>query len=305
MASLDEIKAFDLAEADLTVWVYKKSTQDGLPVFTGRWVGVTDDLTASLRDAVTRALEAVTETIDYDILAQNNESSVLLLGADETHIALVEGQAANPTEARKVRQLKQIANADFYMLRFATEETVLLAVRKTNATWSTRRSSNILRVVFEDEELDVDERPSFSLEPFFDFFVFDGDVLVSNKQRFESVLAYRSGHVEAFQELVAEPEFSDIFSDVAAITEFVGTNKIQLRRAIAIREKGHFKDPAFMDKLRAECAAMNLGIAFDEHGRIVPTPESCRDIFQALLDHRLDSRLSLKMYDVQSTEPVG
>jgi hypothetical protein len=305
MADLAGLKAFDVAGADLTVWVYKKSTSDGLPVFKGRWVGITDDLAASLRGAATQALHGVTETIDYEILAQNNEGSVLTLGADETYIALVDGQAAEPIEKLKVKQLKQIANADFYMLRFATADGVLLAVRKTNATWSTRRASGILRVVFEDEELDVDDRPAFSLEPYFDFFVFGGDVFVSHKGRFESILAYRAGHVEAFQELVAEPDFLDIFTDVAAITAFVGANKIQLRRAIAIREKGHFRSAEFMQNLRAQCVAMGLTIAFDDDGRIVPTPATCRDIFQALLDHRLDSRLSMQIYDVQSTEAVA
>jgi hypothetical protein len=305
MANLAGLKAFDVAGADLTVWVYKRSTRDGVPVFTGRWVGITDELAASLREAVTKRIEAVGETIEYEILAQNNEGSVLTLGADETHIALVEGQSANPTEGRKVRRLKQIANADFYMLRFATQDDVLLAVRKTNATWSTRRASNMLRVVFEDEELDLDERPSFTLEPVFDFFVFDGELFVTNKAQFESVLAYRAGHMQAFQELIDEPDFSGIFSDLTVITAFVGENKIQLRRAIAIREKGHFRDPGFMQKLRDECAAMGLTIAFDDEGRIVPSPENCRDIFQALLDHRLDSRLSMRLYDVQSTETVG
>ncbi len=103
---------------------------------------------------------------------------------------------------------------------------------------------------------------------------------------------------------VGKREFSRIFSNVATITEFVGTNKIQLRRAIAIREKGHFRNPAFMENLRTQCTALGLGIIFDDEGRIVPTPDSCRDIFQALLDHRLDSRLSNQLYDVQNTEPV-
>lgn len=305
MADLADLNAFDVVGSDLTVWVYKRSTRDGLPVFRGRWVGITDELATSLRTAVSGAIGAVDETIVYEVLAQNHETSVLTLGADETHIALVEAQAANPTEDLKVRQLREIANSDFYLLRFATEDGVLLAVRKTNATWSTRRSSGILRVVFDDEELDIDERPAFSLEPYFDFFVLGGDIFVSNKTRFESVLAYRAGHVEAFEALVGEPDFSGIFSEMAAITEFVGTNKIHLRRAIAIREKGHFRDANFMDNLRANGAAMGLTIGFDGEGRIVPTPETCRDIFQALLDHRLDSRLSMRIYDVQSTEPVG
>jgi hypothetical protein len=50
---------------------------------------------------------------------------------------------------------------------------------------------------------------------------------------------------------------------------------------------------------------MNLSIQFDAAGRIIPTVETCRDIFQALLDHRLDSRLSQQLYDVQNTEPVA
>lgn len=305
MSDLAGLKGFDLGAADLTVWVFKKSTREGVPVFNGKWVGITEELAAALRASVTGALDAITETIDYDILAQNNESSALTLGADETHIALVDAQALNPTPARKVRQLKQIANSGFYMLRFATEAGVLLAVRKTNPTWSSRRSSKIVRVVFADDQLDIDQRPSFSLEPFFDFFVFNGEIYVSNKGRFESVLAYRAGHIEAFQELTVEAEFNAIFSDVGPITVFVGENKIQLRRAIAIREKAHYKDIAFMQNLRNQCAAMNLQIAFDDDGRIVPTPETCRDIFQALLDHRLDSRLSNQIYDVQSTEPVA
>ena len=117
MPDLAGLKGFDLGGADLTVWVFKKSTRDGVPVFNGRWVGITDELAAALRASVGGALEAITETLDYDILAQNNESSALTLGADETHIALIDAQALNPTPGRKVRQLKQIANAGFYMLQ--------------------------------------------------------------------------------------------------------------------------------------------------------------------------------------------
>lgn len=304
MAELADLKGFDLEAADLTIWVYKKSSVDGLPVFTGRWVGITDELATALRAAVFDACASITETIEYDILAQNNEASALKLGADETYIALVEAQALNATPKRKVTKLKQIENAAFYVIRFISDEGVLHAVRKTNSSWRTKRSRDV-RVVFADEELDIDDRPSFSLEPYFDFFVVGGTVFVSNKGGFESVLSYRAAHAEAFQELSAEPDFTAIFSDTGPITEFVGSNKIQLRRAIAIREKGHYKDAGFMQNLRDQSAAMNLAIEFDDKGRIIPTPETCRDIFQALLDHRLDSRLSNLLYDVQSTETVA
>jgi hypothetical protein len=50
---------------------------------------------------------------------------------------------------------------------------------------------------------------------------------------------------------------------------------------------------------------MNFNIAFDDEGRIVATIDSGRDIFQALLNHRLESRLTSLMYDVPSTEQVN
>lgn len=303
MTELVGLKAFDLTEADLTVWVFKKSQRDGQPVFTGRWVQVTADLASALREAVSNAREAITETIDYSILAQNHETSALTLGSDETHMALVDAASANPTPNRKVTKLKEIANSDFYALRFASDAGVLMAVRKANSTWRSKGAN--VRAVFSDEQLDIDERPSFSLDPFFDFFTFDGSVFVSNKPRFESVLSYRLAHVEAFDELKVAPDFAAIFSEVGPIEAFVGTNKIQLRRAIAIREKGHYKDEGFMGRLREHNDAMNLGISFDDEGRIVPTAETCRNIFQALLDHRLDSRLSKRIYDVQNTETVA
>lgn len=303
MANLINLKAFDIAEADLTVWVFKKSQRDGQPVFTGRWVQVTADLASALREAVSSAREAISETIDYSILAQNHETSALTLGSDETHMALVDAASANPTQNRKVTKLKEIANSDFYALRFASDAGVLTAVRKANSTWRSRGIN--VRAVFSDEQLDIDERPSFSLDPFFDFFAFDGSVFVSNKPRFESVLSFRLAHVEAFDELKIAPDFAGIFSEVGPVEAFVGTNKIQLRRAIAIREKGHYKDEGFMERLREHNDAMNLGIQFDDKGRIVPTAETCRNIFQALLDHRLDSRLSNMIYDVQNTETVA
>lgn len=57
-----------------------------------------------------------------------------------------------------------------------------------------------------------------------------------------------------------------------------------------------------MGLLREHNDAMNLGIEFDDEARIAPTAETCRNIFHALLDHRLDSRLSNLIYDVQNTE---
>jgi hypothetical protein len=160
-------------------------------------------------------------------------------------------------------------------------------------------------MVFSDHILDVNKKPTFTIRPDFDFYVLDERVFVRSKPNFESVLAYKAGHETAFRSLQAEPEFATIFADLAALTTYVGSNKMHLRRAVAIQQKGHYKNIDFLNRLKAHAANMNLAIVFDENGRIAPTVESVPDIFRALLDHRLDSRLTTRMHDVQNTGPVS
>lgn len=305
MTTLADLQGFDLQNADVSVWVFKTSSLAGLPKFNGRWIGITDDLEAELRGAVGSRLADITETIEYGILAQNNEGSALTIMSDETHVHQVSAEVANETAAKKVKNIKHLANSKFYVIKFVNEHGSMLAIRKTDSSWGTRKTGGMIKMIYSDDELDIDRQPTFNIQPFFDFYVLNDQIFIDSKPRFESVLHYKAGHEDAFETLKAEPEFSTIFADMAPISDFVGANKIQLRRAIAIQEKGHYKNPDFMNRLRAECAAMNLTIAFDDEGRIIPSAESCRHIFQALLDHRLDSRLSSLMYDVQNTAPVG
>lgn len=306
MTTLADLKAFDLAGSDVTVWVFKTSTgQDGRPRFTGRWVGITEDLAARLREAVGGALAGITETIEYDVLAQNNEGSALTIDTDETYVHLIAAEVVNDTPGRKVRNLKHLANSKFTVIKFVRDDRTMLAVSRTDESWSTRKASGLIRTVFSDNELDVEEDPVLTIRPVFDFFLLGDRIFIKSKQNFETVLAYKSGHLQAFTALRQETEFAAIFSDLGPLDVFVGSNKIHLRRAIAIQAKGHYKDPSFMARLRAEHGNMRLVIAFDGQGRIVPTPETCRHIFQALLNHRLESRLDAQFYDVPSTEPVA
>ena len=115
---------------------------------------------------------------------------------------------------------------------------------------------------------------------------------------------YKAAHIQNFNQLREEDKFSAIFTDLAPLVNYVGENKIQLRRISAIQQKGHYKNPKFMDSLRAHCAVFKLNINFDKDGKIIPTEGSCRDIFQALLDHRLSSHFREHLYDVQNTEVV-
>ena len=305
MTALDDLKAFDVAGSAVSLWVFRSTVSGGVPSYRGRWLGMSDRLDAAVKAAVTGGIGSITETLQYDILAQNNEGSALAITVDETYAALIAERARNETPNRKVLELRHLENITFYAVKMVTEGSTLFAVRKADNSWKTKKSRGVLKIVVRDDELDLDDRPSFNVSPFFDFYILGEHILISEKKSFESILSYRAGHAESFQTLQTEPEFSGLFADMASIVAYVGSNKIQLRRVLAIQQKGHYRDAEFMANLKTHHAAMNLSIGFDDDGLIVPTPETCRDIFQALLDHRLDSRLSRKTYDVPNAELVG
>ncbi len=307
MAELEDLKAFDIAAAAVSVWTFKKSTPTGQPpVFTGRWIAVDDALAAALRQSLTTARAGIGETHPYGLLAQINEGSALVLGTDETHASGIVAQTADPTPERKVRDLKQINNSAFYVVKFvAAGGQTLHAVRRTDDSWRSKKTAGSITAFFGDEGLTLDPTPRFTLSRYFDFLIHAEAIFVLDKGRFESVLSYKATQIEDFTALQADATFMATFADIAPLVAFVGTNKIHLRRACAIRDKNNFANAAFMARLRQHCGQMGFAFAFDPQDRIICTEANCTDVIKALLDHRLDSRLSGNLYDVESTEMVG
>ncbi len=305
MTSLTNLTDFDIEDAELSLWVFKKSTLVGKPPrFTGRYLDTTEELELALKQAVLEERERITEVHSYGLLSENNESSALSIGLVETYGHLVVEQAAAESIKKKADSLKKVQNSDFYVIKLVSGDKVIHAVRKTDSSWRVRRVRNAISVFFSDEQLGIDNAPTLYISRHIDFFIIGDSILVSNKGNFESILNYKEAHRQDFAALRSEREFNIIFSQIDALSTYVGDNKIQLRRAAAIRQKGHYKDPEFMKRLRARYKEFRLNIIFDEKGRIVPTPETCKDIFQALLDHRLSSAFSETIYDVQDAKAV-
>jgi len=305
MPALQDLKAFDVANADVHLWVFKKSQRDGALVLTGRWIPVSPELATALKDTVNGERERITEVIQYSLLAQNNEASALQIGTADTNAPIIVAAAGDPTDKKKVSKVKDLLNTAFYAIKLIAGGNVLYGVKKTDSSWLTRRQKGVLNVVFSDETLTIDEESRFVISRYLDFFILENDVLVSKKENFESVLNHKKEHIADFIALKAEPQFSGIFSEIGPLESYVSDNKIQLRRASVIKVKGHYKDPAFMQRLRERHVQYKLNLTFDGQGRLVPTEANCPHIFQALLDHRLTSGFSENIYDVQDAANVA
>jgi hypothetical protein len=296
---------FDVENSTVSVWLYRKSAgAGGIPKFTGRWIETDEQLDETLKAAIAHERARIVEVNEYSLLAQNNESSALRIDVLETHAGLVAEQAAGEATARKISDLKHVQNTDFYVVKLVSGDDILYVVRKTDSSWQSKRAKSVISVFFKDDRLGLDATPSFSISRHVDFFIIQEHVIILSKGNFESVLNYKQAHAQDFANLQDEEEFIGLFTTVGPIVEFIGTNKIHLRRACAIHAKGHYKDPAFMTKLRRNCVRCGLNLQFDAAGQIVPTPETCADIIRALLDHRLLSPFSDNLYDVPEATVV-
>ena len=306
MPILDNLKAFDVNAASISLWVFKGpyGSSDAPPIYTGYWVQTSDSVDAALRETVNAERNRLGETIEYGLLAQNNEESALLIAKDETNADLLVEIVAAETAAKRAQSVKRLQNASFYLIKLTHNDVILYAVRRTKSAWKTKHAITACSIFFAENGLDLDNRPHFDLENTIDFFVFGEELLILHKVHFESTLRYKEAHVDDFLTLQGEPDFAYGFTDLAPLVQHVGVNKIRLRRMSAIRQKGHYRDAAFMERLRQHHAEYGFTLHFDADGKIVLTAETSSQIITALLDHRLASGFSQHVYDVPSTVPV-
>jgi hypothetical protein len=306
MPALDDLKAFDLDAATISLWVFKgpQGPSNVPPKYTGYWVETTDGVNAALRDTVNHERTRIEEPIEYGLLTENNEASVLLIAKDETNAGLLVEVSASETETKRVQNPERMRNATFYLIKMIHNDTILYAVRRTTTGWQTKRALSARSIFFADNKLDIDNRPHFDLEKTIDFFIFGEELLILHKRNFESTLRYKAAHANDFAELQAEAEFASVFVDLTPLVQHVGVNKIQLRRMSAVRQKAHYRNKEFMGRLRQHHAKYGLTFQFDVDGRIVATTETSSQIITALLDHRLASEFSRQIYDVPDAKPV-
>lgn len=307
MAALLDLKNFDIGNSQVNLWTFKKSMTGQPPqlVMTGRWVSLTQDLAKTIKDTVNFHISNFTEVLEYGLLAQNNEGSILRVPSIETHADKILTESADQIPSKKVDNLKKIQNTSFYVVKFSNPAGNLYCVKKVDSSWATKKRTGVVNAIFKENTLDLDESPTFSIAKSFDFYIINDSIFIDNKKNFESILNHKSAHKSDFTELLLEEKFAAIFTQTDIIKNYVGTNAIQLRRAAAIRQKQNYIDAQFMINLKQEFLNFGLNIKYENDGRINPTLDTCPDIFKALLDHRLKSHFSGKIFDVQNTESIA
>ncbi len=299
--ALTSLKAFNVNESVLSVWVFKKRSNNA---YAAKSIEVTNLLANEIKQITSNSIQACTEIEDYALLAQISETGALHVGVDETFFHNLQAVVDLPAEEHRYSTTRDLKGVAGYLFRMRHNDQILYGVRHVTDAWQTKKAKTVLNVVLRANQLDISVEPSFTISRNLDFCVLGNDALILNKKYFESLLDYKIEYASSFTEMQAENEFINSFTNLAPLIEHVGTNAMQLRRMAVIHSKGHYKDPAYMSRLKQLTETKGWNIQFDQAGKIIPTPESLKDIIQVLLNHRLHSELSLNDFDVPTTTPI-
>jgi len=294
-ADFDEFKQFDFPQSNVHLWVFKKSSTPSK--FNAYFVRTDAQLSNTLKNLASAERDRLTEYSEYTYLAEVNESSCLGMEVIGTNFEKLKIQVDRPEPENLIRGIKDLNNAEGYVVKFIHLNTSIYAVKRSTTTWKTSYPRKFINMVFRDGELATAEDKSFSIEKNFDFFSVNDSMFITKKRSFESIMEYRDGFTVAFSALQQNPNFSALFKDLQPLVQYVGTNAIQLRRMAAIEKKGIYADPAFLLNFQRVSTNRGWRINFDlVTNQIVPCPQTVQQIIEVLLDHHLMSEVTQYTY---------
>lgn len=302
-SDFQSLKAFDFSNSTPHLWVFKDSSS--VSRFRTFYVQTGNELNNQLKGFVETEIERITEYAPYTYISQTNENSCLALDYNATDFAKLKTLVDRLEPEHRIEDSKDLKGAKGYVVKFISNGITVYAVKRSISTWKTSYPKKYINMVFLNGELSSVKDNNFSIEKNFDFYVINNTAFIANKRGFESSMKYSEAYAHTFTQLQETPSFSNLFSDLSPIIEYVGTNSMQLRRMGVIAEKGIYNRPNFIPNLMRVNTSRSWGINFDtSNNTIIPCAETTRVILLVLLDHRLMSEITENIYDVPDATEI-
>lgn len=297
------LRAFDFANSLVYLWVYKRSTTERK--FSAHYVQTAENLNGLLLAVVQGEVNRITEYADYTYIAQTNENSCLASPIAGSDFEYLKAFVDRPEPDCHVRSIRDLKNADGYVAKFVHHGQAVYAVKKSARNWKTSYLKTHINIVFRNGELSAEEDNAFAIEKYFDFYAHEQSLFIASKRAFESTMEHRASYAQAFVDLRQNAIFSNLFTNMQPLIDYVGTSSIQLRRMARIEERALYCRPGFLNAVQAVSARRDWRLNFDRQTQqIIPCEQTIKTIMQVLLDHRLLSEVTDLIYDVPDATQV-
>jgi Domain of unknown function (DUF4868) len=297
------LRAFDFAQSAVYLWIFKRST--AAKRFSAYYVQTDAVLNALLLEVVQREMTRITEFAEYTYLAETNENSCLTSLADGSDFVPLKVQIDRPEPDCRIRTVKDLSNASGYVVKFVSNGQTVYAVKRSASNWKASYLKTHINIVFRNGELSAAEDNAFAIERSFDFYAYEDALFIASKRAFESAMEHRASYAQAFVSLRSNAAFSNLFTTMQPLIDYVGTNSIQLRRMARIEERALYAQPGFLKSVNDVNAKRKWLLNFDSKTeKLIPCDKTAKTIMQVLLDHRLLSEVTDTIYDVPDATKV-
>lgn len=302
MSDFDDLREFGYADSTVQLWIFKKSITDAK---FRAWHVITDEeIERIMRVAALDEMKRITEHAAYTHLSQNNESSCLSLTVEDgKNFSRLKALVDRPELENKIRSEKDLKGAKGYVVKFQGSNTIY-AVRRAAPSWRPIHRKTFINAIFQNGELSALPEESFTFDSRFDFYCINDSIFIVSKSSYESLMSDKSVYKKSFEDLLKSPEFSSLFTDLGPIKDYVGTNPIQLRRMVTIRERSIYMQENFLPRLQSVSDSRGWDLNFHSTGKILACTSTAKTIIQILLDHRLLSEITENLYDVPDAKQI-
>lgn len=302
---LKTIKTLNFGQWFATFWLVKRKIIHREAHYSVLRVDIDAKLQSRFLDYLKQQLQSKDfHLAAYEFNNTDGDDTLFTIAADVTDFTKIETAINESFENPHATQYDELLNSWAYIVLFEKDNDRLYAWRKINAMTQPKKALTQKATYFHNHSLiDVDDKEVFLIDPRFDFFVYEGVVLIANKKGFESSMNFREGMKKNATDVLSEFKELEFADNVHLIEKFVGDNLHHLRKLASIRKSSYYKQPDYLTRLMQVSAEEGWELKI-ENGRIVVEEETVELLLKLLNNDRLRSPINNELFDSAAKAPV-
>lgn len=300
------IKALDLKRWNASFWLVKRKPGHRDASYSVLRADIDDKLKNRFRGYLKTQLQSRDfHLAEYDFNNADGDDTLFTISADTTDFTKVEQEINKGFDTPLVTQYSELLNSWAYVVLFENGADRLYAWRKINAMTQPKKALTQKATYFRNHKLvDAEDEEVFLIDPRFDFFVYDGTVLIANKREFESSMNFRDGMKANAEEVLKEFSKLKFANNIEIIRRYVGDNLHHLRKLASIRKAGYYKQDDYVKKL-IEISAEEGWELKVENGQIIVEEDTVDLLLKLLNNDRLRSPINNELFDAAAKALVN
>lgn len=287
--------------AAVSLYIVKRSLIQRQAKYTLHHINADETLRKKLRDIVVSKIKTSDQVREYDYVTSDLDGDALALETNATDLHGIIETLHNNGAIDPITQLHQLNGTWLYIIRLDLPDTTpVFAVRKVSGSWSTKKVSTLVSMIFQDNMLvDLDQQDIFRIDGIVDFYAYDDLIFVLNKPIFELALNFRASMEHNRDEIILELHDMNIFADSDSLKNSIGNNIKRLRKLLQVKNAGYYRDENYMNNLKIISDTKKWGLQYDENDKLVVSEDNIDLVLRLLNNNRLASDINAECFDVE------